>query len=130
MWGAAVRGRGTLHAKASQQAHRQGRAFREEQLNETRTRRVLEDSFRNGEVKTTGTYIDKLITSLFRFDDGNRAAKKQTTINMLKAFLERFYGVGDSRFIRKNASTMVYDTKPVPLQMIAEVAVKYGEHNG
>ena len=70
----------------------------EEKLNETETRKFLEDSFRNGEVKTTGTDIDKLMPPVSRFGGGNRAAKKQTIIDKLKAFFERFFGIGDSSF--------------------------------
>ena len=65
----------------------------EEKLNEAETRRFLEDSFRNGEVKTTGTDIDRLMPPVSRFG-GNRAAKKQTVIDKLMAFFERFFGIG------------------------------------
>ena len=72
----------------------------EEKLNEVETRRFLEDSFRNGEVKTTGTDIDRLMPPVSRFGGGNRAAKKQTIIDKLKAFFERFFGIGDSSFAK------------------------------
>lgn len=68
----------------------------DEKLNEAETRRFLEDSFRNGEVKTTGTDIDKLMPPVSRFGGGNRAAKKQTIIEKLKAFFERFFGIGSN----------------------------------
>ena len=68
----------------------------DEKLNEAETRRFLEDSFRNGEVKTTGTDIDKLMPPVSRFGGGNRAAKKQTIIEKLKAFFERFFGIGNN----------------------------------
>ena len=70
--------------------------IKEENLNETETRRFLEDSFRNGEVKTTGTDIDKLMPPVSRFGGGNRAQKKQTIIEKLKAFFEKYFGVGRS----------------------------------
>ena len=76
----------------------------EEKLNEVETRRFLEDSFRNGEVKTTGTDIDKLMPPVSRFGGGNRAAKKQTIIDKLKAFFERFFGIGDTDFSKKEAT--------------------------
>ena len=72
--------------------------IQEERLNEEATRRFLEDSFRNGEVKTTGTDIDKLMPPMTRFGGGNRAEKKQTIIDKLKAFFERFFGIGDASF--------------------------------
>ena len=68
--------------------------IQEEKLNEEATRKFVEDSFRNGEVKTTGTDIDKLMPPTSRFGGGNRAAKKQTIIEKLKAFFERFFGIG------------------------------------
>lgn len=69
-----------------------------EQLKENETRKFLEDCFRNGEIKTTGTDIDKLMPPVSRFGGGNRAAKKQTIIDKLKTFFERFFGIGNSNF--------------------------------
>ena len=68
--------------------------IQDENLNEEATRKFVTDSFRNGEVKTTGTDIDKLMPPTSRFGGGNRAAKKQTIIEKLKAFFERFFGIG------------------------------------
>ena len=99
--------------------------IKEENLNETETRRFLEDSFRNGEVKTTGTDIDKLMPPVSRFGGGNRAAKKQTIIDKLKAFFERFFGIGDSSFAKKDTSS-VYKINPEPLPMVAEEPAEYG----
>jgi len=99
----------------------------EERLNEAETRRFLEDSFRNGEVKTTGTDIDKLMPPVSRFGGGNRAAKKQTIIDKLKAFFERFFGIGDSSFSKKEKPATVYDLKPAPMQMVAEEPAEYGK---
>ena len=67
--------------------------IQEEKLNEEATRKFISDSFRSGEVRTTGTDIDKLMPPTSRFGGGNRAAKKQTIIEKLKAFFERFFGV-------------------------------------
>lgn len=64
-----------------------------ENLKEEETRRFVENAFRDGEVKTTGTDIDKLMPPVSRFGGGNRAAKKQTIIDKLKAFFERFFGI-------------------------------------
>ena len=67
----------------------------EENLNETETRKFLDDSFRNGEIKTTGTDIDKIMPPVTRFG-GARTKKKQTVIEKLKSFFERFFGVGSN----------------------------------
>lgn len=65
----------------------------EEHLKEPETRRFVENAFRDGEVRTTGTDIDKLMPPVSRFG-GGRAKKKQTVIDKLKAFFERFFGIG------------------------------------
>ncbi len=66
----------------------------EEKLKEAETRAFIEGSFRDGAVKTTGPDIDKLLPAVSRFGGGNRNAKKQTVIEKLKVFFERFFGIG------------------------------------
>lgn len=68
--------------------------IQEENLKDAETRKFIETSFRDGSVKTSGTAIDKLLPPLSRFGDGNRAEKKQGVIDKLKAFFERFFGIG------------------------------------
>ncbi len=68
--------------------------IRDEKLKDEETRRFMESAFRDGEVRTTGTDIDKLMPPISRFGGGNRAEKKQTIIEKLKAFFERFFGIG------------------------------------
>ena len=97
----------------------------EEKLNEAETRRFLEDSFRNGEVKTTGTNIDKLMPPVSRFGGGNRAAKKQTIIDKLKTFFERFFGIGDSSFAKNEKADEPYSYNQEPLPMVAEEHINY-----
>lgn len=65
----------------------------EENLKGDETRRFMESAFRDGLVKTTGTDIDRLMPPISRFGDGNRAGKKQTIIEKLTAFFERFFGI-------------------------------------
>ena len=68
----------------------------EEKLRESETRKFLENAFRDGEIKTTGTDIDKLMPPVSRFGgDGARAKKKQTVIDKLKTFFEKFFGIGN-----------------------------------
>ncbi len=66
----------------------------EENLKDQETRRFMEHAFRDGSVRTTGTDIDKLMPPISRFGGGNRAEKKQTIIEKLQAFFERFFGIG------------------------------------
>ena len=67
--------------------------IQEEKLKEAETRRFIDDAFRNGEIKTTGTDIDSIMPAVSRFGNANRTAKKQTIIEKLKAFFERFFGI-------------------------------------
>lgn len=73
--------------------------IQEEKLKEPETRKFLENAFRDGEIKTAGTDIDKLMPPVSRFGGGGaRAKKKQRVIDRLKAFFERFFGIGEANF--------------------------------
>lgn len=66
----------------------------EEKLKEDETKRFIDNAFRDGELKTTGVGIDNLLPPMRRFGGGsNRAEKKQTVIEKLKAFFEKFFGI-------------------------------------
>ena len=82
--------------------------IKEENLKPEETRKFLENAFRDGEIKTTGTDIDKLMPAVSRFGSGNRAAKKQNIIQKLLAFFERFFGLGHADFTGK-PEPIVYD---------------------
>ena len=68
--------------------------IKEENLKDEETRRFMDSAFRDGSVKTTGTDIDKLMPPISRFGGGNRTEKKQTIIEKLKGFFDRFFGIG------------------------------------
>jgi len=70
----------------------------EEKLKPEETRKYLENAFRDGEIKTTGTDIDKLMPPVSRFGGGGRAKKKQTVIDKLKGFFEKYFGIGSDSF--------------------------------
>ena len=80
----------------------------EEKLKGIETRKFIENAFRDGEIKTTGTEIDKLMPAVSRFGGGSRAAKKQTVIDKLKSFFEKYYGIGGS-FADKKPRIVNYD---------------------
>ena len=65
----------------------------EERLKPEETRRFIETALQAGEIKTTGTDIDRLMPPVSRFGGGNRTAKKQGIIDKLKAFFDRFFGI-------------------------------------
>lgn len=64
-----------------------------EKLNEQETRKFISDCFENGEVKTTGTDISKMLPPMSRFGNNNRDSKKERVIGKIKAFFEKFYGI-------------------------------------
>ena len=66
----------------------------DEKLKPEETKKFLENSFRDGEVKTVGTDIDRLMPPVSRFGGGNREKKKQGIIDKLKAFFEKYFGIG------------------------------------
>ena len=66
----------------------------DEKLKDEETRKFIKDSFRDGEIKTIGTDIDRLMPPVSRFGGGNRDAKKQNVIDRLNGFFERFFGLG------------------------------------
>ena len=65
----------------------------EEKLKEEETRKLIDNSFRDGALKTAGTEIDRIMPPISRFGGGNRAAKKQSVIEKLKAFFEKYFGI-------------------------------------
>ncbi|WP_367272348.1 type I restriction endonuclease subunit R, EcoR124 family [uncultured Dysosmobacter sp.] len=76
----------------------------DEKLREPETRKFLENAFRDGKIKTTGTDIDRLMPPMPRFGSGGaRTKKKQTVIDKLKAFFERFFGIGGYSFSEVSA---------------------------
>ncbi len=76
----------------------------EEKLKPQETRDFIEIAFRDGEVKTTGTDIDKILPPVSRFGGSGRAAKKQTVLVKLKAFFEKYFGIGSMFKSKKTES--------------------------
>lgn len=68
--------------------------IKDEKLKHDEAQKFIENSFRDGEIKTTGTDLDKILPPISRFSGGsNRALKKQTVINKLKDFFEKYFGL-------------------------------------
>ncbi|WP_313120802.1 type I restriction endonuclease subunit R [Proteiniclasticum ruminis] len=65
----------------------------EEKLKQEETKRLMDNSFRDGLLKTTGTDIDKIMPPVSRFGGGNRTAKKQSVIEKLMDFFEKYFGL-------------------------------------
>ena len=69
--------------------------IKEEKLKLEETAKFIDNAFRDGVLKTTGTDIDKIMppVPLFGKGGGNRAEKKKGILEKLKAFFERFFGL-------------------------------------
>lgn len=65
----------------------------DENLNEEETRKFIDNSFRDGQVKTTGTDIEKILPPMRRFGGGNRNERKQTIIEKILKFFEKYFGL-------------------------------------
>lgn len=84
------------HTFVAQQKEKDlGEIIQTEKLKPEETKRFLDNSFRDGTLKTTGTDIDKLMPPVSRFGGGGgkRAAKKQGIIAKLASFFEKYLGV-------------------------------------
>ena len=64
-----------------------------ENLKADETSKFIENAFRDGAIRTTGTDIDKILPAMSRFGGGNRQEKKKTVIEKLKVFFEKYFGV-------------------------------------
>ena len=63
----------------------------EEKLKKEETLKFIENSFRDGLIKTTGTDIDSILPPISRFGGGgNRAEKKKKVIEKLMEFFEKY----------------------------------------
>ena len=67
----------------------------DENLKPEETRRFVDNAFRDGALKTTGTDVDKILPPVSRFGagGGNRATKKQCVIDRLLEFFEKYAGL-------------------------------------
>ncbi len=103
--------------------------IREERLKEPETRAFLENAFREGEVKTSGTDIDKLMPPVSRFGGSGRAEKKQTIIDKLRAFFEKYFGVGSSFSAEEKTEpdniSYIHDIPEDSMPMAAEETAEY-----
>ena len=62
----------------------------EEKLKTEETHKFIDNSFRDGVLKTTGTDIDVIMPAVSRFGGGNRAEKKKRVIDRLMAYYEKY----------------------------------------
>lgn len=66
----------------------------EEKLKPEETIKFVDNAFRDGILKTTGTDLDKIMPPVSRFGGGgSRDKKKQNVIEKLKKLFEKYYGL-------------------------------------
>ena len=98
----------------------------DENLNEEETRKFLDNAFRDGQVKTNGTDIEKILPPMRRFGGGNRAKKKENIIVKVKKFFEKYFGLGTAN---KNDDGFEYkvtnEEESYDLNMVAEEGEEY-----
>ena len=57
------------------------------------TRQFIDNAFRDGALRTTGTDIDKILPPVSRFGGGNRTEVKKNVTARLQEFFEKYFGV-------------------------------------
>ena len=62
----------------------------EEKLKAEETHKFMDNSFRDGALKTTGTDIDVIMPAVSRFGGGNRVEKKKRVIDRLMTYYEKY----------------------------------------
>ena len=69
------------------------KVIEDEKLKPEETKKFIDNSLRDGTLKTTGTDIDKLLPPVSRFGGGNRVEKKLGVIEKLKGFFDKYLGL-------------------------------------
>ena len=114
---------------AEQREHDLNKIITEEKLKPEDTRKFMENAFRDGEIKTAGTDIDKLMPPISRFGGGGRAKKKQGVIDKLKIFFEKYFGIGGPpSFGRPEQKIVRYSLdNQEKISLVAEGKIPYGK---
>lgn len=98
----------------------------EENLNSEETRKFLDNSFRDGQVKTTGTDIEKILPPMRRFGGDNKTKRKQTIIEKISKFFEKYFGISNSENESENSKYTNID-KLENYSMVAENDENYNK---
>jgi len=70
------------------------RIIQDENLNAEEARAFIDNAFRDGAIPTAGTAITKILPPVSRFSkDNGHGRKKQTVLDKLAAFFERYFGL-------------------------------------
>ena len=79
---------------AKKKAQELERIIADEGLNPTETRTFIDNAFRDGAIAATGTAITRILPPVSRFSrNNNHSEKKQTVLDKLAAFFERYFAL-------------------------------------
>jgi type I restriction enzyme, R subunit len=79
---------------AAKKAEELERIIADEGLNADETKAFVDNAFRDGAIPATGTAITKILPPVSRFSkNNNHSEKKQTVLDKLAAFFERYFGL-------------------------------------
>jgi type I restriction enzyme R subunit len=71
----------------------------EEGLNKDEAYRFIQNSFRDGQVQTTGTAITKVLPPASRFSPDNaRSSKRESVLDRLTGFFNKFFDISGGKF--------------------------------
>ena len=84
---------GSTKVQTSRKFRAQNSFIAEQKLKPEETKAFIENSFRDGILRTTGTDIDRILPPVSRFGGGNRSEVKKTVIERLKEFFEKYFGI-------------------------------------
>lgn len=97
----------------------------EENLNSEETRKFLDNSFRDGQVKTTGTDIERILPPMRRFGGDNKTERKQTIIEKISKFFEKYFGIFGSKQSDEDDITYIISEEDDELLNVAEDSEEY-----
>lgn len=69
--------------------------IQKEKLKPEKARKFIENAFRDGVLRTTGTDLDSILpaVSIFNKTGPSRAEKRQIVIDLLKGYFQKFFGL-------------------------------------
>ena len=108
-----------------QKEHDLENLIEEENLNSEETRKFLDNSFRDGEVKTTGTDIEKILPPMSRFGGDNKTERKQSIIEKISKFFEKYFGILGSKQSDEDDITYIISEEDDELLNVAEDSEEY-----
>ncbi len=78
------------------------RIISEENLDKSETYNFISNAFRDGYIQSTGTAIIRVLPPVSRFtQDGERTKKRETVLEILNAFFNKFWDISGGKFLRQ-----------------------------